>query len=68
MAARRGSECEVEKMLFNLARTGADAVVLAATELEIIVNSQVDVVPIYDSTVIYAQAGVGWLLGDDVPA
>ena len=63
--ARRDSARDVKTMLFNLAKTGVDAVVLGATELELIVDPKANVVPIYDSTVIHAQVGVDWLLADD---
>lgn len=63
--ARRDSEREVKTMLFNLAKTGVDAVVLGATELEMIVDPKANVLPIYDSTAIHAQAGVDWLLAED---
>lgn len=62
--ARRDSARAVKTILFNLAKTGVDAVVLGATELEMIVDPKANVVPIYDSTVIHAQAGVDWLLGE----
>ena len=62
--ARRDSERAVKTILFNLAKTGVDAVVLGATELEMIVDPKANVVPIYDSTVIHAAAGVAWLLED----
>ncbi len=60
--ARRDSERAVKTMLFNLAKTGVDAVVLGATELEMIVDPKANVVPIYDSTLIHAAAGVAWLV------
>jgi aspartate racemase len=40
------------------------AVVLASTELEMVVDVQANVLPIYDGTTIHAKAGVDFILGD----
>jgi aspartate racemase len=41
-----------------------DAVALACTELSMIVDTQANVLPIYDSTHLHAMEGVAWILGD----
>ena len=43
---------------------GIKAVVLGCTELSMLVDTKANVLPIYDSTEIHADAGVDWILGD----
>ena len=42
---------------------GADAIVLACTELELVVDVDANVLPIYDSTRIHAEKAAEWILG-----
>ncbi len=63
--ASRDAERTLRSMLTELAQGGADAVVLACTELEQIVVLDANVLPIYDSTQIHAQAAAEWILGSD---
>ena len=44
---------------------GARAIVLAATELELVVDVDANVLPIYDGTRIHAEKGAAWILGED---
>ena len=37
--------------------------VLGCTELEMVVDVDANVLPIFDSTLIHAEAGVEWMLG-----
>ncbi|MBC2650721.1 amino acid racemase [Novosphingobium flavum] len=62
--ATRQSERELKTMLVELERDGAEAVVLGCTELEMIVDVDANVLPIYDCTRIHAEAAVEWILGD----
>ena len=41
-----------------------DAVVLACTELEMIVDVRANVLPIYDSTLVHARAGAEFILSE----
>jgi aspartate racemase len=43
---------------------GIEAIVLGAAELSRIVDTKANVLPIYDSTVIHADAAVEWILSD----
>lgn len=44
---------------------GARAIVLACTELELVVDVDANVLPIYDCTRIHAERAAAWILGDD---
>ncbi|HEX4847832.1 MAG TPA: amino acid racemase [Novosphingobium sp.] len=60
--ASRQAERELKTILTNLAQDGAEAVVLGCTELEMIVDVDANVLPIYDCTRLHAQAAVDWIL------
>jgi len=59
----RQAERELKTILTNLAQDGAQAVVLGCTELEMVVDVDANVLPIYDCTRIHAQAAADWILG-----
>ncbi|GGY98532.1 aspartate/glutamate racemase family protein [Novosphingobium colocasiae] len=61
--ASRQSERELKTILTNLGQEGAEAVVLGCTELEMIVDVDANVLPIYDCTRIHADAAVDWIMG-----
>ncbi|MFN3517485.1 MAG: aspartate/glutamate racemase family protein [Novosphingobium sp.] len=61
--ASRQSERELKTILTNLEQDGAEAVVLGCTELEMVVDVDANVVPIYDCTRIHAAAAVDWIMG-----
>ena len=63
--ASRQSERELKTMMVGLQQKGAQAVVLGCTELEMIVDVDANVLPIYDSTRIHAEAAAAWILGGD---
>ncbi len=65
--ATRDAERELKTMLTNKERDGARAIVLANTELEAVVNVDANVLPIYDSTRIHAEAAAEWMLEDELP-
>lgn len=58
----RESERFMKSELTDIAKQQAQAVVLACTELEMIVDVRANVLPIYDSTSIHAQAAVDFIL------
>lgn len=60
----RESERIMKTMLTDIAKEDVQAVVLGCTELAMIVDTKANVLPIYDSTEIHADAGVEWILGD----
>jgi len=47
----------------SLRAAGAQAIVLACTELELVVDVDANVLPIYDSTRIHAEKAAEWILG-----
>lgn len=59
----RESERFMKSELTDIAKQQVQAVVLACTELEMIVDVRANVLPIYDSTAIHAAAGVDFILG-----
>jgi aspartate racemase len=61
--ASRQAERELKTIITNLGQDGAEAVVLGCTELEMIVTTQANVLPIYDCTRIHAEAAVDWIMG-----
>lgn len=63
--ATRDSERTLKTFLTNIAKEDVEAVVLGCTELEMIVNTRANVLPIYDGTKIHADAAVEWILGQD---
>ena len=63
--ASRQAERELKTIIANLAQDGAEAVVLGCTELEMIVDVDANVLPIYDCTRIHAEAAVDWIMGED---
>lgn len=62
--ATRQAERELKTILTNLQQDGAEAVVLGCTELEMIVDVDANVLPIFDCTRIHAQAAVDWIMGE----
>ncbi len=57
------SERYMKSELTDIAKEDVQAVVLACTELELIVDVKANVLPIYDCTSIHAKAGVEFILG-----
>jgi aspartate racemase len=61
--ASRQSERALKTIITNLSQDGAEAIVLGCTELEMIVDVDANVLPIYDCTAIHASAAVDWIMG-----
>ena len=66
MAGRveKASERELRTLLTKWDQRDIDAVALASTELSMLVDTEANVMPIFDSTYLHAMAGVEWILGD----
>ena len=62
--ATRQAERELKTIITNLEQDGAEAIVLGCTELEMVVDVDANVLPIYDCTRIHAEAAVDWILGE----
>ncbi|WP_438726071.1 aspartate/glutamate racemase family protein [Parasphingorhabdus sp. DH2-15] len=61
----RDSQRTMKTFLTDIAKEDIEAIVLGSTELEMLVNTQANVLPIYDSTKIHADAAVDWILTAD---
>ena len=59
---KRESERTMKTYITNIAKQEIEAVVLACTELDLIVDTKANILPIYDSTEIHADAAVEWIL------
>ncbi|WP_411291709.1 aspartate/glutamate racemase family protein [Sphingorhabdus sp.] len=63
---KRNSERVLKTIITEIDQEGIKAVVLGCTELSMVVDTKANVLPIYDSTEIHADAGVDWILGDTI--
>lgn len=61
---RRESERTLKSMFTRLERDGAQAIVLANTELGLIVDVDANAMPVYDATRIHAARAAEWIIGD----
>jgi aspartate racemase len=59
----RQAERELKSMITVLEQEGAEAIVLGCTELEMVVDVDANVLPIFDCTAIHAEQAVEWILG-----
>jgi aspartate racemase len=62
--ATRQSERELKSMITMMEQEGAEGIVLGSTELEMIVDVDANVLPIFDCTAIHAERAVEWILAD----
>lgn len=60
--ATRRAERALKTIITNLDQDGAEAIVLGCTELEMIVDVDANVLPIYDCTRIHAETAADWIL------
>ena len=63
--ATRTAERALKTMITEIEQDGGKSIVLACTELEMVVDVDANVLPIYDSTRIHAQKAAEWILGAD---
>lgn len=61
--ATRAAERTFKTMLTNMSQRGAQAAILACTELDMVIDVDANVLPIFDGTRIHAEAAVDWILG-----
>jgi aspartate racemase len=61
--ASRQAQRELKTIITNLEQDGAEAIVLGCTELEMVVDVDANVLPIFDCTRIHAEAAVDWITG-----
>lgn len=60
----KSSERELKTLITKWDQQDVDAVALASTELSMLVDTEANVLPIFDSTRLHALEGVAWILGD----
>ncbi len=60
--ATRQAERELKTIIVELQRDGAQAIVLGCTELEMVIDVDANVLPIFDCTHIHAEAAADWIL------
>ncbi len=63
--ATRDAERKLKTWITQKEQDGAEAIVLACTELAMIVDVDANVLPVFDSTRAHARAAVEWILGQD---
>ena len=62
--SKRESERTMKTYITNIAKGDVEAVVLGSTELDLIIDTKANILPIYDSTEIHADAAIEWILAD----
>lgn len=62
----RDAERKMKTIITNKSQEGAEAIVLACTELDLIVDVDANVLPVFDSTRIHCQAAANWILDEGV--
>lgn len=63
--ATRDAERALKTIITKKEQDGAKAIVLACTELQMIVDVDANVLPIFDSARIHCDAATDWILGED---
>ncbi|MDZ4308621.1 aspartate/glutamate racemase family protein [Allopontixanthobacter sp.] len=63
--ASRNAQRELKTIITQKEQAGAKAIVLACTELELVVDIDANVLPIFDSTRTHCDAAVDWMMGAD---
>ncbi len=58
----RDAQRTLKTIITNKAQEGADAIVLACTELNLVVDVDANVLPVFDSTRIHCEAAADWIL------
>ncbi|MXO95115.1 amino acid racemase [Erythrobacter aquimaris] len=61
----RSAERALKTIITNKDKEGAKAIVLACTELEMVVDTDANVLPVFDSTDIHCRAAAEWMLADN---
>ncbi|MEO0464551.1 MAG: amino acid racemase [Pseudomonadota bacterium] len=58
----RDAQRTLKTIITNKAQEGADAIILACTELDLVVDVDANVLPVFDSTRIHCEAAANWVL------
>ncbi len=59
----RDAERAIRTIITNKQQEGAKAIVLACTELDLVVDVDANILPVFDSTRIHCEAAAKWVLG-----
>ncbi len=59
----RDAERALKTIITMKEKAGAEAIVLACTELELVVDTDANVLPVFDSTEIHCRAAAEWIMG-----
>lgn len=59
----RNAERAFRTLITVMSQAGAEAIVLGCTELDMVIDVDANVLPIYDGTRIHAEAAADWILG-----
>jgi len=62
----REAQRTLKTIITNKAQEGAGAIVLACTELDLVVDIDANVLPVFDSTRIHCEAAANWILEQEV--
>ncbi len=62
----RDAERAMKTIITNKAQEGAEAIVLASTELALVVDVDANVLPVFDSTRIHCEAAANWVLEQEL--
>lgn len=63
----RDAERTLKTIITGKAQEGAEAIVLACTELDLVVDVDANVLPVFDGTRIHCEAAVDWILEEAAP-
>lgn len=61
----RDAERSMKSIITIMEQEGARSIVLASTELNLVVGVDANILPVYDSTRIHAERAAAWILGED---
>lgn len=62
----RDAQRAMKTIITNKAQEGADAIVIACTELNLVVDIDANVLPVFDSTRIHCEAAADWVLDQEM--
>ncbi len=62
----RDAERAMKTIITNKSQEGAEAIVLASTELALVVDVDANVLPVFDSTRIHCKAAADWILDQEL--
>jgi aspartate racemase len=62
----REAQRTMKTIITNKAKDGAEAIVLACTELDLVVDVDANILPVFDSTRIHCEAAADWILEQEM--